>query len=60
MDKKIKVNVDVSSAMYFMGFLVATGMRFAENGGAFWNAIWHGFLSWAYVGYWIVEFLTRH
>lgn len=60
MEKRNKINVDVSSGLYFTGFLLTCGMRFAENGGALWNAIWHGLLSWAYVGYWLVNFLLHH
>jgi hypothetical protein len=58
--KKTRVNVDVSSGIYAAGFLMAAGMQYAQNGHQFWNAIWHGIMSWAYVGYFIVDFLTQH
>ena len=57
---KNRINVDVSSGLYFTGFLLAMGMRFAENGGAIWDSIWHGIWSWSFVGYWLVHFLTQH
>jgi len=58
MKEKITIDADFTGALYGTGFLLAAGMRFAENGGEFLNAFLHGFLSWAYVGYWLVNFLN--
>ncbi|GBG96177.1 hypothetical protein [Lactococcus termiticola] len=58
MKKEIKVDADVSGAFYGTGFLLALGMNLAVTNN-WWSAIWHGFLSWGYVGYWFVKFLTH-
>ncbi|MDR3189903.1 MAG: hypothetical protein LBT80_01710 [Lactobacillaceae bacterium] len=59
MMKQVKVNADFGGAFYGTGFLLAIGMRLAETGGDWLSAILHGFLSWGYVGYWVVEFLNK-
>ncbi|EHV9021615.1 MULTISPECIES: hypothetical protein [Lactobacillales] len=56
--EKRSISVDVSSGIYGAGFLFAAGMHYATYHSLL-SAIIHGLLSWAYVGYWIVDFLTK-
>ena len=57
--QKNKINIDVSSGLYFTGFLLASGMKYAESGGQLFTAVLHGLISWAYVEYWVVDFLIH-
>jgi hypothetical protein len=56
--EKRSISVDVSSGIYGAGFLFAAGMHYATYHSLL-SAIIHGLLSWAYVGYWIADFLTK-
>lgn len=54
----IHVGHDHGLQAYGVGFLLAGGIQFATSQD-WWSTLWHAFLSWGYIGYYIAEVVQK-
>ncbi|MFT8939189.1 hypothetical protein, partial [Leuconostoc falkenbergense] len=54
----IHVGHDHGLQAYGVGFLLAGGIQFATSHD-WWSTLWHAFLSWGYIGYYIAEVVQK-